>query len=268
MFLITKWFGVFLLDEENNIIEKILFPKNIEDITNRLEKINNGEILEEEKKIVEDRIVSVFEKRLSSIGEFIEKPRERFELSPYDFNYSIDLIHDASIKLMEKLVDKQLRSKDLQVIQMVDTLDELIHIMNLLLERYIHWSVLPGSTDQLLYIKHLIKRIEEETQRLQRDIDVLIQMIAPNTSSILGPIITARLISLAGGLKQLAMLPSSTLQILGAEKAFFRFRREGGRPPKHGVIFQHPFINKTPIHMRGRYARFFASRISLAIKAR
>ncbi|RLF39045.1 MAG: hypothetical protein DRN12_07510 [Thermoplasmata archaeon] len=269
MFIITKWFGVFLIDEDNKIVEKILFPKNIEDIADRLERINNGEILEEELEITRGRSVSVFKRRLSSIGEFIEDFEDKidFDISPSDFNYPMTLLHDASIRLMEKLVDEQLRSKDLQIIQMVDTLDELIHIMNLLSGRYSHWSILPGSANQLVYLQNLISQVDGEIHRLQEDIDSLVQIVAPNTSSILGSILTARLISLAGGLKQLSLLPASTIQILGAEKAFFRFRREGGKPPKHGIIFQHPFINKTPLPLRGRYARFFASRISLALKA-
>ena len=269
MFLITKWFGVFLVDEKNKIIDKILFPKNIDEIVERLEKINNGEILKEERTIAKNKTVYVFENRLSVIGKPIGDFENKIDIDffPSDFDYPINILHDASIILIEKLVDKQLSSKDLQIIQMVDTLDELIHILNLLSERYIHWNILPGSSDQLVYLQHLISEVEEEIQRLQNNIDDLIQIITPNTYSILGSILTARLISLAGGLRQLALLPASTIQILGAEKAFFRFRREGGKPPKHGVIFQHPFINKTPPYIRGKYARFLASRISLALKA-
>jgi len=43
-------------------------------------------------------------------------------------------------------------------------------------------------------------------------------VVAPNISIVVGPLIGARLISYAGGLQRLAMLPSSTIQILGAEK--------------------------------------------------
>jgi len=91
--------------------------------------------------------------------------------------------------------------------------------------------------------------------------------IAPNTSEIIGPLIGARLLSLAGGMDRLAMLPASTIQVLGAEKALFRFKKEGGKPPKHGVIFQHPLINKAPRSSRGKIARVLAAKISTAAKA-
>jgi nucleolar protein 56 len=68
-------------------------------------------------------------------------------------------------------------------------------------------------------------------------------------------------------MQRMAMLPASTIQILGAEKALFRFKKEGGKPPKHGVIFQHPLINRAPKSERGRIARLLATKISTAIKA-
>lgn len=46
--------------------------------------------------------------------------------------------------------------------------------------------------------------------------------IAPNLASLIGEIVGARLISHAGSLTNLAKCPSSTVQILGAEKALFR----------------------------------------------
>ena len=62
-------------------------------------------------------------------------------------------------------------------------------------------------------------------------------------------------------------MPASTIQILGAEKALFRYKKEGGKPPKHGVIFQHSYINKAHRAIRGKIARIFASKIAIAAKA-
>jgi nucleolar protein 56 len=104
-------------------------------------------------------------------------------------------------------------------------------------------------------------------RRLEDQIETDMKAIAPNTSAIIGPLIGARLISLAGGMQRMAMLPASTIQILGAEKALFRYKKEGGRPPKHGVIFQHPLVNRAPKAELGRIARLLATKISTAIKA-
>ena len=46
--------------------------------------------------------------------------------------------------------------------------------------------------------------------------------IAPNLTIMVGELVGARLIAHAGSLLNLAKHPSSTVQILGAEKALFR----------------------------------------------
>ncbi|MFO8077973.1 MAG: C/D box methylation guide ribonucleoprotein complex aNOP56 subunit, partial [Thermoplasmatota archaeon] len=81
------------------------------------------------------------------------------------------------------------------------------------------------------------------------------------------PLLSARLLAVAGTMHRLACFPASSIQLLGAEKAFFRFKKEGGNPPKHGVIFQHPLINKSPRKLRGRIARMLAAKIMLAARA-
>jgi len=90
--------------------------------------------------------------------------------------------------------------------------------------------------------------------------------IAPNISALVGPLLGARLIKLSNGLKRMATLPASTIQILGAEDAFFRFLKTGKRPPKHGVIFQYPEIKNSPKEIRGKLARTLASKLSIAAK--
>ncbi len=72
--------------------------------------------------------------------------------------------------------------------------------------------------------------------------------------------------SLAGSLDKLAKMPSSTLQLLGAEKALFRALNEDAKPPKHGVIFQYPDIRGSPRHLRGKIARALAGKLSIAAK--
>src|SRR3989441_11954 len=72
---------------------------------------------------------------------------------------------------------------------------------------------------------------------------------------------------LAGGVEDLARAPAGTVQLLGAERALFRHLRTGSRPPKHGVLFQHPWVHGAPPWQRGAIARAFAAKISLAARA-
>jgi len=89
---------------------------------------------------------------------------------------------------------------------------------------------------------------------------------APNLSAIAGPVLGSRLIALANGLERLARMPSSTIQVLGAEKALFRFFRTGRGAPKHGIIFQHPSIHSANRWQRGKIARAMAAKISIAAR--
>jgi len=97
-------------------------------------------------------------------------------------------------------------------------------------------------------------------------ISELVNEVAPNMCALLGGPLAARLISSAGGLERLATLPSSTVQLLGAEKAMFRHLRSGKKPPKHGMIFQHPDVHRAPYWQRGNISRALAGKASIAAK--
>lgn len=268
MYLITNWFGTFLCDK-SGVKRKILFPKDAEEIAKRLLKIDKNEILAEEKKITKGVKVIVNEKRLQKIGDF--DPRDSFfkkiVVKPEDYGFSQDLFHAASLLLAEKKVDAKLGEADLQVIQMVNALDELIQTSNLVSERLDYWSLIPTPKEKVEPIEKVSSVVKSEIKVLEKQIDVDMRVIAPNVTTMVGPLIGARLISLAGGLGKLASMPASTIQILGAEKALFRFKKEGGKPPKHGVIFQHDLINRSPRSVRGKIARLLAAKIAIAAKA-
>jgi len=268
MYLITKWFGTFIFDE-TDLKKKILFSKNTKDISRVLKKIDKNEILPEEKKISKNVKVIVNEKRLQIIGEY--KPLDPFfrevKLESKDFGFSEEILHEATSLIVKEKIQEQLKSEDLQIVHMVNALDDLIQTSNLLSERLESWNVIPYSKDKVKPLEDSISSVKTGIKSLENEIEQDMNRVAPNISDISGPLIGARLISLSGGLEKLAVSPASTIQILGAEKALFRFKKEGGRPPKHGVIFQHPYINKSPRAVRGKIARAFANKISIAAKA-
>jgi nucleolar protein 56 len=101
---------------------------------------------------------------------------------------------------------------------------------------------------------------------LEKYIDETMKEIAPNIRELVGSNLGARLIAQAGGLEALAKKPASTIQVLGAEKALFRALRTGSKPPKHGVIFQSPYIHSAPKWQRGKIARALAAKLSIAAR--
>jgi len=53
---------------------------------------------------------------------------------------------------------------------------------------------------------------------------------------------------------------------LGAEKALFRSLKTKARPPKHGIIFQHPLIHDGKRWQRGKIARALAGKLAIAAR--
>ena len=111
-----------------------------------------------------------------------------------------------------------------------------------------------------------IYEMQQTRKNLEEYVDFKMQDIAPNLRLLVGSSLGAKLISHAGGLKRLAVYPSSTVQIMGAEKALFRHLKSGDRPPKYGLIYQHPQVRGAKWWNRGKIARMLAGMISHAAR--
>ncbi|MFW9845823.1 MAG: C/D box methylation guide ribonucleoprotein complex aNOP56 subunit [Candidatus Thorarchaeota archaeon] len=111
-----------------------------------------------------------------------------------------------------------------------------------------------------------IQRLFADRQTLESYVEQMMRTEAPNITALVGSMVGARLISLAGSLRELAQKPSSTVQIFGAEKALFRSLKTGSAPPKHGIIYQVPEVNSAPYWQRGKIARALAGKISIAAR--
>jgi nucleolar protein 56 len=129
---------------------------------------------------------------------------------------------------------------------------------------------LPEADPALLAVRREVAVTYAELKGLRKALDRAVEEAtarrAPNLSKLLGPLLAARLLSQAGGLDRLARLPSSTVQVLGAEGAFFEHLRRGTRPPRHGLLFLHPSIQGAPKRQRGRLARALAGKASIAAR--
>ena len=125
------------------------------------------------------------------------------------------------------------------------------------------------AAEDLEQIRTLSKRILELydlRKRFEAYVDTVMEEVAPNVKALVGSLLGARLIALAGGLQNLAKMPASTIQVLGAEKALFRSLKTGTRPPKHGIIFQHTYLHQAKRWQRGKIARALAGKLAIAAR--
>lgn len=123
------------------------------------------------------------------------------------------------------------------------------------------------TSEDLNSVADLIKLIEdlillEKSQ--EKYLESIMNQECPILLDIAGILIGARLIDIAGGLKNLAEMPSSRIQVLGAEKSLFKHLKTGSKPPKFGVIFNHESVLKA--ENKGKAARHLAAKISIAVK--
>ena len=109
-------------------------------------------------------------------------------------------------------------------------------------------------------------RLYDNRKEIENYIMENMEHAAPNLTNIAGALLGSRLISMTGSLERLASLPSSTIQVIGANRALFKHLRSRATSPKHGIIFNHPLIKNAPWWQRGKIARSFASKISLAAR--
>ena len=209
------------------------------------------------------------------------------------FNFQKFMIDLTKLKIKEGF------SKDKLISQASGTMDGTNKSINIFYEKLMEWygHYWPESSEKIDSISGLIDAIKTERvgqsmgfdfreedisimrlvgkeleslvnfkKTLLKYIENLMSTVAPNISNVAGYIIGAKLITSAGSIRKLAEMPSSTIQVLGAEKALFRHLRKGTKPPKYGILLSHEAMHKINSKNRGKFARFLASKISIAAK--
>ncbi len=291
-YLKTEWCGVFLIDD-NGIVGMKLFPKDEDEIARRMAMMEKGQILEEEKFFMEESPL-VDEKRLGVLYPLCEKVPD-VKIKCENYGYGRELLRKVSLILAKHMVKEEHGKRERRISQAIYSIDDLLKTMNILNERLYEWYGYFSEDNESR--KNLADFIAgewgiggsgeldaEEEKSLKSLASAVVSMhdayisteqyvkdamasMAPNLSRLVGEAIAARLIASAGGLDRLALMPSGTIQVLGAEKALFRHIKEGTPSPKHGVIFQHELINRAPKKYRGRIARVMAAKIAIAARA-
>ncbi|HYA55748.1 MAG TPA: hypothetical protein VED22_03020, partial [Nitrososphaerales archaeon] len=127
-------------------------------------------------------------------------------------------------------------------------------------------TISDGDLGRVKSLASLAVQLSALREGLDGYVESQMKKVAPNVAEVAGATIGARLMAKAGGLDRLAILPASTIQILGAEKALFRALRTGARPPKHGILFQHQAVHTAPKWQRGKIARTLANKIAIAAR--
>ncbi|WP_049921120.1 NOP5/NOP56 family protein [Halopiger djelfimassiliensis] len=199
-----------------------------------------------------------------------------------------ELLHEATMAATRAAVTDRETADDRQLVHAVRAMDDCERTANELAERLAEWggTVDPDAGTGIEYARDLIDRdrppaggeeaigslaervvdLETEAEELRAFVKRQTPTIAPNLAALAGPVLAARLISLAGGLETLAKKPSGTIQVLGAEDALFAHLRGHASSPKHGIIYTHDAVRGTRPEDRGSAARALAGKLAIAAR--
>ena len=234
--------------DKNFVKDQVEFNQLLTKINLEMTKVKIKRAVERDALIVQAN--NTIEELDKSINIFIERLREWYGLHFPEMDRAIES-HEKFARLIEKFGSRE-KIEDPE------------------LGRFVEKSM--GSDlkeDDIKAIQLFASKILE-LYKLRNDLSeylkILLKEIVPNFTELAGPQIAAKLISKAGGIGRLAKSSSSYIQLIGAEKALFRFLHGKGQSPRFGLLYNHPLIQKAPEHLKGRVARALASKLSIAVK--
>lgn len=104
--------------------------------------------------------------------------------------------------------------------------------------------------------------LEAHHRRLRFALEADARARLPNLSSVVGPLVAARLLAAAGSLASLGRVSAPRLQLLGSRR-----RPSPERGPRYGVLYRAERMTDVPAARRGAYARSLASLAAIAARA-
>ncbi len=297
-FIYSNPIGTFLFDESGAITDKMLFH----DVVASNRKLLANEWLDEEKaliKKVNSKILFLgFKREKIENVVFTNDPRKlentAIRLADYE-----PKIREAFMKLVKAEIKDSVQEDEL-ISQAIGAVQEIDKATGALIKSLREWHGLKNPelsadvSDNEVFVKKVLETTERsemgaklseqdelEIKELARNILTLLKLRndhekyieglmrgkCPNLMAIAGAPIGAKLIAAAGSLRKLAIMPASTLQLLGAERSMFNFlKRKAKRMPRFGILHEHKLVSSSGDRGKGKAARLLADKISIAAR--
>jgi nucleolar protein 56 len=294
--VVTTWYGTFLLEGEK-VVREVMAPSDPTLLAERAQQRREGSLTPEEEELIQEKDASSWhtrDRRLAGHGLVYDAgapgavPGSGRE--PDRTVLANALLQDAERALTAAW------DPSVHVQEAVRAGADLDRVRNLLGERLGSWvshdfpdldsgdhagaarlategtsraglgPTDPGLLEARRQLAELYRAVAEARRALQEAVTASSPVRTPNLTALLGPELAARLVAQAGGLDRLARLPSSTVQVLGAERAFFEHLRGRAPPPRHGLLFLHPAIQSASRAERGKLARALAGKVAIAAR--
>jgi len=349
-YIIDTLIGIYTIDDRGNFLNFIDLSDDVQRVIGFYDSLDNNLIVKEYSDFINELRNSGFDEfvfdnkklqtlTLKELGCNASFESHSLEFKNFRFNLEdqlkrvgihktrreiLSIFKKVEVELIKKRISQAGAQGDVEIIQIIETLDTLKKSISLFSSRLREWyglhfpeltdkliednviiakmvSIL-GSRDKFTYDKiaqnfsfkegrikslqkmasqsmgadinlNIIKNyanqilsLDEFRQELEEYLDSLMEQVAPNLYALVGGLVGAKLIAKAGSLKDLAYMPASRVQLLGAEKALYRFLKTGEKRPKHGLIFQWNLIRGSKAYNRGKISRVISGKIGIATK--
>lgn len=296
--IVGRWFGVYVVDD-GRVTDSTLYPLDAAALCDRALARHRGEVTEEESALrLRLGAGSLSRDRRLVAPEGPELGRGAETAEPTPPGVTPELRREVLLAVAAEELSAAW-DPSVHVEEAVRSTSDLDGIANSLGERLVSWGGrdLVDRLEEEPTAERIARYLTEETsaspdrapvepelavarrsmaalyreilrvrEEVERAVTAAMPRRAPNLSALLGPVLAGRLVALAGGIDRLARLPASTIQVLGAERAFFEHLRGRAPPPRHGVLFRHPQIQGAPRRQRGRLARALAGKAAIAAR--
>lgn len=232
-----------------------------------------GFVLDDGRIVPLERDVDVLTEHVLQIGDCSPLPFSMSERAIGSGLFSRQEYYSLLKRVATRLASHAIRTsipEDWEVVRAIDCLDELTRCLNVLGEKRAEVEEMGALVGEVPCwaggLTNSVDTLSRERSLLIDGVERAMRRCAPNTAEVATPLIGARLIAEAGGLRQLAMMPASSIQVLGARRALFRHLRGRAPSPKHGVLYNHPALARAPKSMKGKIARLVASHVAIAAR--
>ncbi len=266
--------GTFVLNKDYNILEEHLF-KELKDFENK-EKVEIKLKKKHKAKELPKEDIKKLQEQIKDKKYFANFYKNNLELTVQDIKESVskdDLINQtiSNINDIDKTTNalvKRLRDWFKLTLPELDnkTRKQLLKELNIKSEQSMGIELKEEDLEEIVELAKSVDSLYKLRKKHEVYLKNLMEGFCPNLLELCGITIGAKLFEHAKSLKRLALLPASTIQLLGAEKALFRHIKTGAPSPKYGIIFTHPLVQRARRKEQGTIARTLANKISLAVR--
>lgn len=218
----------------------------------------------EKRDLVVAQAVQSLDELDKTINMLMARVREWYGIHFPELDRLLDK-HETYARLVAKLGDKE--NFIAETLQKEEVPTSKAAAIGKVAEKSMGADLADADLKQIQALCREVISLYKMRQSLEGYLDSAMEEVAPNIKFLVGSLLGARMIAVAGGLTNLAKKPASTVQVLGAEKALFRSLKTGSRPPKHGLIFQHVLLHDAKRWQRGKIARALAGKLAIAARA-